>query len=142
MAPETPGSIHEGGELGYALSHVYGAAFDNAGWSSLKLAVLDGDEQVAATTVEHWQGAGHVEPIADFLDGCEAITAVGHRVVRGGSRDAEPVVVDDEVVAYLDSITDLAPQHQPRALAGIREVSRLLDLPGRSQRSTPASTAP
>ena len=28
-APETPGSIHEGGELGYALSHAYGAAFDN-----------------------------------------------------------------------------------------------------------------
>ena len=30
-APETPGSIHEGGELGYALAHAYGAAFDNAG---------------------------------------------------------------------------------------------------------------
>ena len=101
----------------------------NAGSSSLKLAVLDGDERVAATTVEHWQGAGHVEPIADFLDGCEAITAVGHRVVHGGSRYAEPVIVDDEVVGYLDSITDLAPLHQPRALAGIREVSRLLDLP-------------
>jgi Phosphoketolase len=28
-APETPGSIHEGGELGYALSHAYGAVFDN-----------------------------------------------------------------------------------------------------------------
>jgi xylulose-5-phosphate/fructose-6-phosphate phosphoketolase len=28
-APETPGSIHEGGELGYALSHAYGAALDN-----------------------------------------------------------------------------------------------------------------
>ncbi len=29
VAPETPGSIHEGGELGYSLSHAYGAAFDN-----------------------------------------------------------------------------------------------------------------
>jgi len=29
LAPETPGSIHEGGELGYALVHAYGAAFDN-----------------------------------------------------------------------------------------------------------------
>src|ERR1035438_7888536 len=29
VAPETPGSIHEGGELGYALAHAYGAAFDN-----------------------------------------------------------------------------------------------------------------
>src|SRR5438067_3545438 len=31
VAPEVPGSIHEGGELGYALSHAYGAAFDNPG---------------------------------------------------------------------------------------------------------------
>ena len=31
VAPETPGSIHEGGELGYAISHAYGAAFDNPG---------------------------------------------------------------------------------------------------------------
>nr|BFE79307.1 hypothetical protein GCM10020093_019080 [Planobispora longispora] len=32
VAPETPGSIHEGGELGYALAHAYGAAFDNPAW--------------------------------------------------------------------------------------------------------------
>ncbi|MEV4458674.1 phosphoketolase family protein [Microbispora sp. NPDC049633] len=40
VAPETPGSIHEGGELGYALSHAYGAAFDNAG---LVVACVVGD---------------------------------------------------------------------------------------------------
>ena len=34
VAPETPGSIHEGGELGYALAHAYGAAFDNPDCSS------------------------------------------------------------------------------------------------------------
>src|SRR3982751_6833420 len=39
-APETPGSIHEGGELGYALSHAYGAAFDNPG---LLVACVVGD---------------------------------------------------------------------------------------------------
>src|SRR3982751_64289 len=39
-APETPGSIHEGGELGYALSHAYGAAFDNP---SLLVACVIGD---------------------------------------------------------------------------------------------------
>ncbi|MES1248825.1 MAG: phosphoketolase family protein [Actinomycetota bacterium] len=39
-APETPGSIHEGGELGYALSHAYGAAFDNPG---LTVACVVGD---------------------------------------------------------------------------------------------------
>jgi xylulose-5-phosphate/fructose-6-phosphate phosphoketolase len=36
VTPETPGSIHEGGELGYALSHAFGAAFDNpARWLNL-----------------------------------------------------------------------------------------------------------
>ncbi|MFI7630428.1 phosphoketolase [Microbispora rosea] len=40
VAPETPGSIHEGGELGYALSHAYGAAFDNPG---LAVACIVGD---------------------------------------------------------------------------------------------------
>jgi acetate kinase len=101
----------------------------NTGSSSLKLAVLDGDEVVAATTVERWQGAGHVEPVAAFLEGCDGIVAVGHRVVHGGTRYAAPVVVDPEVIDYLDSITELAPLHQPRAMAGIREVGRLLDLP-------------
>ncbi|HXU83574.1 MAG TPA: phosphoketolase family protein, partial [Polyangia bacterium] len=40
VAPETPGSIHEGGELGYALSHAYGAAFDNP---ALVVACVVGD---------------------------------------------------------------------------------------------------
>src|SRR5690606_35065211 len=40
VAPETPGSIHEGGELGYALSHAYGAAFDNP---DLLVAAVVGD---------------------------------------------------------------------------------------------------
>ena len=40
VAPETPGSIHEGGELGYALSHAYGAAFDNP---NLLVAAVVGD---------------------------------------------------------------------------------------------------
>ena len=40
VAPETPGSIHEGGELGYALSHAYGAAFDNP---NLIIACVVGD---------------------------------------------------------------------------------------------------
>jgi acetate kinase len=101
----------------------------NAGSSSLKLAVLDGDETVASTTVERWEGAGHVEPVEEFLAGSGHVDAVGHRVVHGGSRYDAPVVVDDEVVDYLTSITDLAPLHQPRAVAGIREVSRLLDVP-------------
>jgi acetate kinase len=46
--------------------------------------------------------------------------AVGHRVVHGGTRYAEPVVVDDRVLAELEALTPLAPLHQPQALAAIR----------------------
>ena len=101
----------------------------NAGSSSLKLALFDGDDQVDGTTVERWEGAGHVEPIEHFLDGCGRVDAIGHRVVHGGPRYSAPVVVDDGVVEYLASIVDLAPLHQPRAVAGLREVTRLVDAP-------------
>ena len=101
----------------------------NAGSSSLKLTVLEDSEVVAGTTVERWEGAGHVEPIEDFLRDVDAVEAVGHRVVHGGPRYSGPVLLDRDAVDYLESIIDLAPLHQPRSLAGIREVSRLLDVP-------------
>ena len=53
VAPETPGSIHEGGELGYALSHAYGAAFDNP---DLIVAAVVGDGE--AETGPLWRPAG------------------------------------------------------------------------------------
>jgi acetate kinase len=103
----------------------------NAGSSSLKLSVLDDDGTVeAATTVQRWEGAGHVAPLRDFLSRCDAVDAVGHRVVHGGPRHSAPVAVDDPLVVYLDSISHLAPLHQPRALAGIRAVRDVLgDVP-------------
>src|SRR3989442_1292407 len=56
VAPETPGSIHEGGELGYALSHAYGAAFDNP--DLIVAAVVGGGEaaSVAYARAPHAQG--------------------------------------------------------------------------------------
>src|SRR5207248_5137965 len=50
----------------------------------------------------------------------------GHRVVHGGDRYSRPVVVDDAVMSYLESLVRLAPLHQPPSLAGIGEVRRLL----------------
>ena len=47
VAPETPGSIHEGGELGYALSHAFGAAFDNP---DLIVAAVVGDGEAETGT--------------------------------------------------------------------------------------------
>jgi acetate kinase len=99
----------------------------NTGSSSLKLTRLDGEGAVtAATTVDHWQGEGHLEPLTEFLGGCGPVDAVGHRVVHGGPRHTGPARVDDLLVAYLYSISSLAPLHNPRALAGIRVTQELL----------------
>lgn len=103
----------------------------NAGSSSLKLAVLDGGGQPAASrTLERWQGEGDDEPVAAFLGECGQVDAVGHRVVHGGPRHTAAHLVDPLLVSYLWSISHLAPLHNPRALHGVRAVERLLpDVP-------------
>ncbi|MGY1753404.1 acetate/propionate family kinase [Blastococcus sp. SYSU D01042] len=103
----------------------------NAGSSSLKLTRLDDDgSATAATTVQRWRGEGDLQPLEDFLAACGPVDAVGHRIVHGGARHRDPVVVDDVLVAYLYSVSHLAPLHQPRALAGVRSVRELLpDVP-------------
>jgi acetate kinase len=98
----------------------------NAGSSSLKLAVLDGEQRVASTTVERWTGAGHFEPVRDFVAGVDRIDAVGHRVVHGGPMFTSPVVVTSRVLGDLDSLASVAPLHNPRSVAAIREVQRIL----------------
>ncbi|QCX27368.1 acetate/propionate family kinase [Nocardioides jishulii] len=98
----------------------------NAGSSTLKLSLREGDTEVADTTIERWEGDGHDDPIRDFVEQHPAPEVTGHRVVHGGPRFTEPVLVDDEVLDYLDSITNLAPLHNPRATAAIREVAKLL----------------
>jgi acetate kinase len=99
----------------------------NTGSSSLKLTVLEEDDrEVAAHTVERWEGIGDVEPLQQFLNGVDNLDAVGHRVVHGGPRHSAPIRITDELVEYLDSISDLAPLHNPRAIAGIRAVGELL----------------
>lgn len=54
------------------------------------------------------------------------VDAVGHRVVHGGPDRAGPVRVDEQVIDELDAIGDLAPLHQPRAVAGLRSLAALL----------------
>jgi xylulose-5-phosphate/fructose-6-phosphate phosphoketolase len=63
VAPETPGSIHEGGELGYALSHAYGAAFDNP---DLIVACVIGDgEAETGPLATGWHGNKFLNPARD-----------------------------------------------------------------------------
>jgi len=57
----------------------------NAGSSSLKLARLDGGGAVtASTTVQHWQGEGHLEPLQQFLDDCGPWTRSAMTAATGG----------------------------------------------------------
>ncbi|WP_417550164.1 phosphoketolase [Methylophaga sp.] len=63
VAPETPGSIHEGGELGYALSHAYGAAFDNP---DLVVACVVGDgEAETGALATSWHSNKFLNPQHD-----------------------------------------------------------------------------
>jgi acetate kinase len=98
----------------------------NAGSSSLKLSVLDGDEIAEETTVERWSGEDDLDGLHDFLDLAPEPEAVGHRVVHGGPRHRRAAHVDDELIAYLESVADLAPLHNPRAVAAMRAVGGLL----------------
>jgi xylulose-5-phosphate/fructose-6-phosphate phosphoketolase len=63
VAPETPGSIHEGGELGYSLSHAFGAAFDNP---DLLVACVVGDgEAETGPLATSWHSNKFLNPVHD-----------------------------------------------------------------------------
>jgi xylulose-5-phosphate/fructose-6-phosphate phosphoketolase len=63
VAPETPGSIHEGGELGYALVHAYGAAFDNPGL--LVCCVIGDGEAETGPLAASWHSNKFLDPARD-----------------------------------------------------------------------------
>jgi xylulose-5-phosphate/fructose-6-phosphate phosphoketolase len=63
VAPETPGSIHEGGELGYALAHAYGAAFDNA--DLLVVCVVGDGEAETGPLATSWHSNKFLNPATD-----------------------------------------------------------------------------
>lgn len=99
----------------------------NAGSSSLKLRLLDTNDSVLDDLdVDHWDGDADQHEVASFVERSRTIDAVGHRVVHGGLEFREAVVVDASVEARLGALSELAPLHQPRSLAGLRAVHRLL----------------
>jgi xylulose-5-phosphate/fructose-6-phosphate phosphoketolase len=94
VAPETPGSIHEGGELGYALSHAFGAAFDNP---DLIVACVVGDgEAETGPLATSWHGNKFLNPKRDG-----AVLPILH---LNGYKIANPTVFarlpHDELVAF------------------------------------------
>lgn len=99
----------------------------NAGSSSVKLSVLDEDDSlVTSEAVPAPGGKVDQSALADVVGRCQPISAVGHRIVHGGTELVAPVVIDEAVVRKLKELTDLAPLHQPKSLLGLEAVSKLL----------------
>ncbi|MGH2456410.1 MAG: phosphoketolase family protein [Candidatus Limnocylindria bacterium] len=107
VAPETPGSIHEGGELGYALSHAYGAAFDNP---DLLVACVIGDgEAETGPLAGSWQANKFLDPATDG-----AVLPILH---LNGYKIANPTVLaripEAELLALMEG-----HGHRPILVAG------------------------
>ncbi|MCH7585520.1 MAG: phosphoketolase family protein, partial [Acidobacteria bacterium] len=131
VAPETPGSIHEGGELGYSLAHAYGAAFDNP---DLIVACVVGDgEAETGPLATAWHSNKFLDPVGDG-----AVLPILH---LNGYKIANPAVLarigDDELtkllegyghLPYLVEGDDPARVHQVMAATldeAIREIRRI-----------------
>ena len=84
----------------------------NAGSTSLKLSAVEADDSAVP-----------VPSLAEVPDG---VVAVAHRVVHGGARFVEPVVIDDAVRRELEELSELAPLHNVPALAALDEARRAL----------------
>jgi acetate kinase len=109
----------------------------NSGSSSVKYRLFDGDDTVSHGLVERIGEPGtgvpdHHRALRQVLGELDlaGLAAVGHRVVHGGLRFSEPTVINDEVVAAIESLVPLAPLHNPPNLAGIAATRALLpDVP-------------
>jgi acetate kinase len=83
----------------------------NAGSTSIKLSVVDSTDQ-----------SHHIASLTE----APQVDAVGHRIVHGGERFVAPSVIDDEVVAALESMVELAPLHNAPALEAMKAARTLL----------------
>jgi xylulose-5-phosphate/fructose-6-phosphate phosphoketolase len=123
VAPETPGSIHEGGELGYALVHAYGAVLDNPGLVALCV-VGDGEAETGPLAAS-WHSNKFLNPVTDG-----AVLPVLH---LNGYKIANPTVLDriprDELRALLEGygyhpyfVEGSEPDEMHQALASTMDV--------------------
>jgi xylulose-5-phosphate/fructose-6-phosphate phosphoketolase len=139
-APETPGSIHEGGELGYALSHAYGAAFDNP---RLIVACVVGDgEAETGPLAAAWHSNKFLNPARDGavlpilqLNGYKianptVLARIGNdelaSLMTGYGHEAffvdgdEPFAAHEKMAAVLDKVTSRIQEIQREAREGKR----------------------
>ena len=104
----------------------------NAGSSSLKLRLLDGEDAILAEDeLEAPQAQIDHAALRRALDApLGEAQAIGHRIVHGGERFRSAVRIDADVESALRALTDLAPLHQAKSLTALDAVTALLpDLP-------------
>lgn len=112
VAPETPGSLHEGGELGYSLSHAYGAAFDNP---ELIVAAVVGDgEAETGPLAASWHSNKFINPARDG-----SVLPILH---LNGYKIANPTVLSRIEPAELDHLLR-GFGHAPRYVEGLDPAS-------------------
>ncbi|MFD3652034.1 phosphoketolase [Streptomyces sp. NPDC058620] len=123
VAPETPGSIHEGGELGYALTHAYGAAFDHP---ELLVACVIGDgEAETGPLAASWHSNKFLDPVHDG-----AVLPILH---LNGYKIANPTVLARIPESELDALLR-GCGHDPLYVSGDepaavhRELAAAMDL--------------
>lgn len=122
VAPETPGSIHEGGELGYALSHAYGAAFDNA--DLIVTCVVGDGEAETGPLATGWHGNKFLNPARDG-----AVLPILH---LNGYKIANPCflarIPEPELIKFFEGMgykPYMVEGHEPAAVH--RELAEVLD---------------
>ncbi|GAA2073895.1 phosphoketolase family protein [Microbacterium hatanonis] len=142
VAPETPGSIHEGGELGYSLSHAYGAVFDNP--DLLVAAVVGDGEAETGPLATSWHSNKFIDPLRDgvvlpilHLNGYkianptvlaripdheldQLMRGYGHTpyLVSGGFDGEDPREVHRRFAAVLDEVMDQIARIKTDARSG------------------------
>ena len=141
VAPETPGSIHEGGELGYALAHAYGAVLDNP---DLHVFCIVGDgEAETGPLAAGWQSPKFVNPVTDG-----AVLPILH---LNGYKIANPTVLaripEDELRRLMEGfgyapyfIEGAEPAEMHQRMAGL--LDRVLDEIATIRSSARAKGAP
>jgi acetate kinase len=99
----------------------------NVGSSSLKLTVLDAGDRVVCVRESEFDGTAEKlrSELETILADGGPIDAAGHRVVHGGPEFSGPTLVDPAFEEQLDRLADLAPLHNPPALAAIRALEAL-----------------
>jgi acetate kinase len=91
--------------------------FEGLGRSTKSGSLPVGDHEEAVRSIFHWLRLNQRE---------QALDAVGHRVVHGGTEFTVPILIDDGVVEEIDALSELAPLHNPAAVSGIRAARKIL----------------